>query len=54
MTVDEIIKQINIKSSGRTRWKGQEPFWDEMLVVEIERLRKLVDYYSVALDKIES
>jgi hypothetical protein len=39
MTVDEIIKQVNIKASGRTRYEGQEPFWDEVLVAEIERLR---------------
>jgi len=54
MTIDEIIKQVGIKASGRTRYPGQEPFWDEVLVAEIERLRKLVDYYSVALDTIES
>jgi hypothetical protein len=51
MTVDEIIKQINIKSSGRTRWDGQEPFWDEVLVAEIGRLRGLLSWYAAALNK---
>jgi hypothetical protein len=54
MTIEEIIKQIKIKAEGRTRYIGQEQFWDEVLVGEIERLRKLVDYYATALDITES
>lgn len=40
MTIDEIIKEIDSKASGRTRWKGQELLWDEALVAEIRSLRK--------------
>lgn len=54
MLVDKIIATINTKASGRTRYEGQEPFWDEVLVAEIERLRKAVvtlrDYASVTFD----
>lgn len=42
MPVDDVIKRIEAKSSGRTRFKGQEPFWDEMLVEEIKELRRFV------------
>jgi hypothetical protein len=42
MTFDEILEQVNIKATGRTRWEGQEPFWDEQLVKEIERLREII------------
>ena len=42
MTIDEIIKEIDSKASGRTRWKGQELLWDEALVAEIRRLREAV------------
>ena len=39
MTVDEAITIINSKAAGRTRYAGQEPYLDEVLVAEIERLR---------------
>lgn len=39
MTPEEAIKIVKEKSQGRTRWEGQEPFLDEVLVEEIERLR---------------
>lgn len=39
MTADELIQSIKTKSSGRTRWKGSEPYPDEILVAEIEQLR---------------
>jgi len=42
ITVDEVIKRVRIKANGRTRYEGQEPFWDELLVAEIERLREQV------------
>jgi hypothetical protein len=41
MTVDEIITAVKAKGIGRTRHTGMEPFWDEVLVEEIERLRNL-------------
>lgn len=40
MTVDEAIQIVKQKANARTRYFGQEPFIDEVLVLEIERLRK--------------
>ena len=40
MTADDAIKIVDIKASGRTRYHGQEPFLDEVLVEEIKSLRK--------------
>jgi len=40
MTIDEIIKEVDSKAMGRTRWEGQEPRWDEAMVAEIRSLRK--------------
>lgn len=40
MKIDEIIRLVKSKASGRTRFEGQEPYWDEALVEEIERLRE--------------
>lgn len=40
MTADEAIAIVRNKASGRTRFEGQEPYLDEVLVAEIERLRK--------------
>jgi hypothetical protein len=39
MTPDEAIAIVKSKAAGRTRSEGQEPFLDEVLVKEIERLR---------------
>jgi hypothetical protein len=41
--VEDAIKLTNSKANGRTRYVGQEPFADELLVAEIERLRKLLE-----------
>jgi len=38
-TIDDAIALVNTKANGRTRYEGQEPFVDELLVAEIERLR---------------
>ena len=43
MTVDEAIALVHSKAQGRTRYAGQEPYIDEVLVREIERLRAIVD-----------
>lgn len=40
MTIDEAIAVVRSKADDRTRWVGQEPFVDEVLVGEIERLRQ--------------
>jgi hypothetical protein len=40
MDIDEAISVVNAKARGRTRFEGQKPFIDEVLVAEIERLRK--------------
>ena len=42
MTADEAIKIVNIRAAGRTRYEGCEPWLDEVLVAEIERLRGLL------------
>lgn len=36
---DAVIAEVKSKSRGRTRYAGQAPFNDEILVAEIERLR---------------
>lgn len=40
-TVDEIIALVKEKAKGRTRYDGQLPYWNEILVAEIERLREI-------------
>ena len=42
MTPDEAIAIVKQKANGRTRYEGQDPFLDEVLVAEIERLREQV------------
>ena len=37
--LESIISAVREKARGRTRFDGQEPFWDEALVAEIARLR---------------
>lgn len=39
--VDEAIAYVKSVANGRTRYMGQTPFWDELLVAEIERLRNV-------------
>lgn len=39
MTPNEAIRIVKRKTQGHTRYEGQEPFLDEVLVEEIERLR---------------
>ena len=39
MTADEAIAIVKTKSAGRTRYEGQPDYLDEVLVMEIERLR---------------
>lgn len=38
-TVDDVLRDYAVIFSGRTRYVGQEPSDDELLVAEIERLR---------------
>lgn len=40
MTPNEAIAAVKSRAEGRTRYDGQEPFLDEVLVGEIERLRR--------------
>ncbi len=42
MTPDEAVKIVKSKANGRTRYEGQVPFLDEVLVGEIERLREAI------------
>ena len=39
MNADQAIAIVESRARGRTRYVGQEPFVDEVLVTEIERLR---------------
>lgn len=38
--VDEIIHSVQAMAKGRTRYEGQKPYNDEILVEEILNLRK--------------
>lgn len=38
-TVNDVLRDMLIIHSGRTRYHGQKPRDDELLVAEIERLR---------------
>lgn len=37
--IDEAIAEVKRKAEGRTRYEGQPPYRDEVLVAEIERLQ---------------
>jgi len=52
MTVDEVIQSVERDHEGSIfpRW----PTNVLILIKEIERLRELVDYYSIALNRLES
>ena len=52
MTPDEAIAIVDSKASGRTRYDGQEPFMDEVLVKEIRRLRAVVDKLPKTADGV--
>lgn len=39
-TVDDVLRDYESISRGRTRYAGQEPRDDELLVAEIKRLRE--------------
>ena len=51
MTIDDAIKIVDIKASGRTRYKGQRPFLDEILVKEIKSLRRKLEVEQKILEK---
>lgn len=38
-TVDDVLRDMFVIHANRTRWPGQQPRDDELLVAEIERLR---------------
>jgi hypothetical protein len=50
MTPDEAIAIVKSKANGRTRYEGQKPFLDEVLVAEIERLRAQANHPSVSVE----
>jgi hypothetical protein len=52
MTPDEAIAIVKSKANGRTRYEGQEPFLDEVLVAEIERLRHRTDAVTRIVDQL--
>lgn len=43
MTPDEAMAIVKSKAAGRTRYEGQEPYIDEVLAAEVERLRVRVE-----------
>jgi hypothetical protein len=45
MTADEAIAAVKLAASGRTRFEGDEPWRDEILVAEIERLQGIESDY---------
>jgi hypothetical protein len=38
-TVDDVIADWTLRHSGRTRYEGQEPRDDELMLAEVKRLR---------------
>ncbi len=42
-TVDDVIRDYEVMAAGRTRFVGQEPRSDELLVEEIKRLRNQIE-----------
>lgn len=52
MDVEEAIRIVRDKSSGRTRWEGQEPYLDEVLVEEVLRLRGALRYAEGYLEDL--
>ena len=53
-TIDEVLTDIRRKAVGRSRYEGQAPYPDEMLLHEVERLNALLDQMvSQALDMAE-
>ena len=42
MDTDKALEIVRSRAKGRTRYAGQEPFVDEMLAAEIDRLRHSV------------
>ena len=48
-TIEDAIATVREKSMGRTRYEGQEPRDDELMLAEIDRLRAERDLYRYAL-----
>jgi hypothetical protein len=42
MTPKEAVKIVEARSCCRTRYEGKEPYIDEILVLEIRRLQKII------------
>lgn len=53
MTPDEAIAIVQSKADGRTRYQGQEPFLDEVLVQEILTLRRKLQWVHRNIDRIK-
>lgn len=54
MTIDEIIHDIDVKSSGRTRYEDQKhEYADEILVAEIRRLRGIIREFACRIGSLE-
>ncbi len=49
-TVDDVLRDLLIIHSGRTRYHGQKPRDDEMLVAEIQRLRSVLTEIATGCD----
>jgi hypothetical protein len=48
-TADDAIATVRSKFMGRTRYAGQEPRDDELMLAEIDNLRAERDLYQAAL-----
>lgn len=54
MTLDEIIIAVKVRSTGLTRYAGMESPWEEVLVAEIERLRKELRIIADGFEEIDT
>ena len=48
-TIEDAIASVRTKVSGRTRYEGQEPRDDELMLASIDRVRAERDLYRLAL-----
>ena len=52
-TVDDVIADWTLRQSGRTRYEGQEPRDDELMLAEVMRLRRQLEQVIQTADGID-
>lgn len=50
--LEKAIRLVEIKRQGRTRYEGQKPFPDELLVDEIYDLREQVEFLKAQINTV--